>query len=692
MYGQKRVQQSFLLPRHASIRFLQFCADRLISIDSKNEVIVWDLQQSKRLTSYAPPGVVAALVTDPMLDWAFIGLQSGDVIAYDLDRERLAPLRLPNFWKLENPKSRRLGIVCMQLHPRDIGQLLIGYMEGAVIYSFKQNKPIKFFRYELPAGAPGGGSEPSLIDTVRHPGLTHAIWHPTGTFILTGHDDGSLVTWDLKDGRVLMARTITDTNVNKPGASSSSARSGAYSLKAPLAKIAWCAKDNPDDTGILVAGGISLDNPEKGLTFLELGPTPVYATTPWQALSDHFLAKRQHSLKTPPGAEVVNFCLIPRVSPHFAGAQDPIAIIALLSSGEIITLSFPSGHPISPTNFLHPSLAFVHPFVTSLAVSPVERTRWLGMTEKRQQGPPILRGGVEGTKPMRRYEARNIVQMAHGDGTIRIFDAGHADELENDASLQVDVARALGRFDDIDITLMSMASVTGELAVGLRSGEVVIYRWGGNTHFGRDEPGNNETVPGGLTDISDRCEPSLKLGLQPYTLYDMDQGPISALKLSDVGFVGIGSENGVLTIIDLRGPTVIYTAAMSEFIKTEKRRSFIQRSSSSAGKSKPEWPIAIEFGVLTLDGDDYSSICCFVGTNMGRIATFKILPEANGGYTASFVAATMCNDRIIAICPIIADNGRPADAHAGAVAGLRRGEQINGTLVVGKYTATSPYK
>jgi hypothetical protein len=54
----------------------------------------------------------------------------------------------------------------------------------------------------------------------------------------------------------------------------------------------------------------------KGLTFLDLGPTPNYATSSWQILSDHFAgANRQRILPTPPKAEVVDFCLIPRTSP-----------------------------------------------------------------------------------------------------------------------------------------------------------------------------------------------------------------------------------------------------------------------------------------------------------------------------------------------------------------------------------------
>jgi len=667
------------------VKDLQFCADRLISLDSKNDIIIWDLQTGKKLASYAPPGVVMSLVTDPMLDWALIGLQNGEVIAYDLDREKLAPLRLPNFWRERNPRSRMLAVVSMQLHPRDIGQLLIGYTEGAVIYSFKQNRPIQYFQYEVPAGAPGGNADPLSTEKVQHPRLTQVFWHPTGTFVGTAYDDATLVIWDPKEARIVMARTVTDTHVNKPGNKSTSFGNtpGTFALKEPFARVAWCCKDNPDDTGILIAGGVPTTLPQKGLTFLELGPTPVYATSTWSILESHFDAKRQHFLPTPPGAEIVDFCLIPRVSPHFAGAQDPIAIIALLTSGELVTLSFPSGHPISPTNQLPPSVAFVHPFVTSIAVAAVERGRWLGMTENRQQGPRFLRGGVESTKPLRRYESRNIIQMAHGDGTVRIWDAGHGDELENDNTLQVDIARALDRFDDVNITKLSMATSTGELGVGLATGEVVVYRWGGNKLFGREAPNPTELVKGGITAISQRAEPTLKEGLQPYVLYDMAQGPISAVKMSDVGFVGIGSENGVFSIIDLRGPALIFKSSMSDFIKPDKRGSFMKKGNTQT--STADWPVVIEFGVMTLEGDNYSSIACFVGTNNGKIATFKILPESNGCYTAQFAGSTTADGRIISITPIIANNGKPASATGATVAALRSGQQTHGSLVVGQF-------
>lgn len=74
IFGQKRVQAVLKLPRRASVKDLQFCSDRLISLDSKNDIIIWNLVTGKKLASYAPPGAVMALVTDPMLDWALIGV------------------------------------------------------------------------------------------------------------------------------------------------------------------------------------------------------------------------------------------------------------------------------------------------------------------------------------------------------------------------------------------------------------------------------------------------------------------------------------------------------------------------------------------------------------------------------------------------------------------------------------------
>ena len=77
VFGQRRVLVVFTFPRKASAKFLQFCADKLISVDTKNEVSIYSLETKRTLVTYAPPSGVTALLTDPSLDYAFIGLQSG---------------------------------------------------------------------------------------------------------------------------------------------------------------------------------------------------------------------------------------------------------------------------------------------------------------------------------------------------------------------------------------------------------------------------------------------------------------------------------------------------------------------------------------------------------------------------------------------------------------------------------------
>ncbi|CAK7208937.1 Lethal(2) giant larvae sro7 [Sporothrix curviconia] len=690
VYGRGRVSKVIRPKGGASLRQIQFSANRLVSLDAKSELAMWNLDTGMRIGGSVSAGAAVCMVTDPMLDWAFLGLTNGDIVAYDLDRERLSSFRVPNLWRNRaagDPRVRGGGVgtlasaamnlVTMQLHPRDAGQLLIGYSTGAVLYSFKQNEAVKYFEYVVPAGAPGGNGETPQIQ--RKPRLSQAVWHPTGTFVLTAHDDGSLVFWDPKDGRVVMARSLYDMSVDQPVA-----RPPGPRAIDPFVQIAWCCKKNPDDTALLIAGGQALDENDKGLTFLELGPTPVYTTSSWQILSDHFRGKRQQVLQIPQGTDVTGFCLAPRSSPHFAGASDPIAVFTLLNSGEMLTLSFPSGYPISPTNQLHPSLSFVSPFVSTFAISTMARERWLGLTEKRNAGEPLLRGGIEASKPRRRYERRDIVQTAHADGTVRLWDAGHSDEIENPAQLQVDVARAVDRDHDVNISALSLAPGTGEFAVGTRQGEVVIYRWGANKYYGHAATGEAPLAsnPGGFTDISSRTEDTLQDGLQPWVRYEMMQGAVSALKVADVGFVAAGSENGFLSIIDLRGPAVIFHGSMADFAKSEKRSSFLGKSSSNSSSSgQKDFPTVIEFGVLSLEGKSYSSLVCLVGTNQGKVITFELLPSG-ASYTAKAAGVADLKEKIVAICPIVTDTGAPASATGFSVAGLRSGQHVNGTLVV----------
>jgi syntaxin-binding protein 5 len=693
VFGQRRVQVTFNLPRRASVREIQFAADKLVVLDSKNDVSIFSLETKRMLANYAPPGHVVCMLTDPSLDYCFTGLQSGEIVAFDLDRENMTPLKIPNLWREMNPRARILPIVDMKFHPKDIGKLLIGYSEGAVTYSFKQNKAQKFFHYEIPRGAPGGDAHPTASMDVRHPRLTHVAWHPTGTFILTAHDDSSLAFWEPTSGRLLTARTVQEIDVNIPGSGGSRGPPGTPlsptlsgpSVREPYRHISWCSKENPDDTGLLIAGGSPTTNPTKGLSFMDLGPTPVYQTSSWDALANHFRnPRRVHVLPTPPNTEVADVLIIPRNSPYYNGSHDPIAVLVIMGSGELLTMSFPSGHPISPTNQLSVDLTFIHPFVTKISLASFDRTRWLGLKESRAHGPLFVQGGREGTRPLKRFENRNVIQTAHADGTIRVWDAGHGDAIENGAVIQADLARALGRWDKVDVSQISMSGASGEMSVGLRSGEVVIFRFNRNKNAGRpdvDEE-HGSPPPGQMFDISRRTDPGLKEGLLPLTMCNDQQGPVTALKQSDVGFVAVGYASGGITIIDLRGPAIIHTQLLSDLKAERNKRMSVRRSGSDNAAQSTEHATAVEFGVMTLEGDDYSSIALFVGTSKGRVITFKILPSSSGRYSAAFAGMSqISDDRVISINPIDSNSGSPAIATGAAVGGLQQGRRVDGSVV-----------
>lgn len=77
VFGQNRVSVTLPLPRKASVKAVHFVVDKVVALDTKNELSVFSLETTRILASYTPPGSVTALVTDPSLDFALIGLQSG---------------------------------------------------------------------------------------------------------------------------------------------------------------------------------------------------------------------------------------------------------------------------------------------------------------------------------------------------------------------------------------------------------------------------------------------------------------------------------------------------------------------------------------------------------------------------------------------------------------------------------------
>lgn len=78
IFGQKRISAVFSLPRQgASVRELQFCSDRLVVLDSRNDLGILSLPEKRWRGSYSPPGTVTAIASDHTLDYVMVGMQNG---------------------------------------------------------------------------------------------------------------------------------------------------------------------------------------------------------------------------------------------------------------------------------------------------------------------------------------------------------------------------------------------------------------------------------------------------------------------------------------------------------------------------------------------------------------------------------------------------------------------------------------
>lgn len=184
--------------------------------------------------------------------------------------------------------------------------------------------------------------------------------------------------------------------------------------------------------------------------------------------------------------------------------------------------------------------------------------------------------------------------------------------------------------------------------------------------------------PRELTNIVDRRDPSLSEGLHPFTLLSSENGPCTAVKASDVGFIAVGFEGGDLYVIDMRGPATIFSGNVRDLARREKSKAFKRRSSNPT----QDWATCLEFSVMTLEGEDYSSILLHAGTQQGHVSTLKIVPGQGGRYEVQPAGSAPLENPVILIHPLHVSSGNPAFASPAVVASLRNGVKVDGTLLV----------
>jgi hypothetical protein len=575
----------------------------------------------------------------------------------------------------------------MALHPKDIGYLLVGYPMGAALFSFKENKAVKYFELEIPAFAKGGDTDPSVISRSRRPRLTHLAWHPSGTYILTCHEDGCLAFWDAKnEAAPLHVRTIDETHVNIPrNTYASKADTETFTIREPVVQAAWCSATDPEDTSIVISGGQLSNLTQKGLTFLDFGLAPTSLIG--DALSTHFSQPRKQRI-LPTFSNALSFTVIPRTTPFYNGTHEPLALLALLETGEIAAFSLPDCQLLPVAQTLPPALSFVSPPITQFSIALIPQQKWASFIGRNQarMNRNILLGGAPARRRLRRFDIRNVMLSAHADGVVRLWDASHG-EVEANEAFEIDVAAVVRSFapnTPVDVISLSMAGMTGELVVGTYGGEVAIWRHGKRNRdddFG-DEMGDMslESKKNKVLYSTRHLHFNVNEGFLPLCMINPQRGAPSLVKMSEVGFIGIGYDTGHICVVDLRGPAVIFLEDLSN-IQSEKDKKDRRKAPQTRGI---EVATVIEFAIMKLEGDDYSSLVMLTGTSTGRLISQALVPTKTGGYALHLDTSTSfaAEGAIVSLLPIRAQDGASVVATPGALAGLRDGMITEAATVV----------
>lgn len=78
VFGKGRIQATFQLPRKgASVKELVFCADKIVCVDDRGDLVILDLAEKRFKAGWSPPGKVTAIACDSALDYVLLGMSNG---------------------------------------------------------------------------------------------------------------------------------------------------------------------------------------------------------------------------------------------------------------------------------------------------------------------------------------------------------------------------------------------------------------------------------------------------------------------------------------------------------------------------------------------------------------------------------------------------------------------------------------
>ncbi|CCK69532.1 putative Rab GTPase-binding protein SRO77 KNAG_0C04300 [Huiozyma naganishii CBS 8797] len=680
LFGQKQIDVTMTLTTGAPIIDLEFVKGiYLVVVDAKDTVTVISLLSKRVLATFFSPSRITCIETDPSVDWLLLGLQSGSIMIYDVDRNQVSDVKIENLQKSYFfPKNKLSPVVSISWNPRDIGTILISYEQVTVTYSLVSGEVIQHFIYELPPYAPGGDFSTG-VERARTPKIIQSLYHPNSLHMLTVHEDNSMVFWDVNTGKLIQARTLFDYNIHLTQDGSENPKSTAHAPR--IYKVVWVCQKNPEYTYLVVATKPSVPNDTtQGITILDLGGTPLYSVTSYDAMAKYYAHPKQEKLcPLDRQTQCKDFIPIAKSSPYFAGGHNPTCLLILSEDGEIETMLFPSGIITSKASLLPQSLSWARSKTTVCSAVSAPNKLWLGMVSSNTKYDSILQGGVAGKKDLRVQNIRTVLLSGHKNGSVRVWD-GAAGDLDDNSVFEVNLARILNRADQLSIEHISFAPDTLELAAATENGDVMLFKYEVNQYF--DLQRKNATSDLDLNfsrfsldgfkdpviDVRDRSPYNIRQGLMPSTAVHLKKGKVTALENSNIWLcLSIAYQDGTLVLLDRRGPAIIYMDQVR-----------------SLTKQQSQYVTCISFAIMQNGEEQYSSILMLCGTNTGELIVNKVLPEQTGRFHVQYGDVIKGNDKgpVLKIESIAKETGYSCDASVIKMQDLAKGIAIPGFIIV----------
>ncbi|KTW31251.1 uncharacterized protein T551_01323 [Pneumocystis jirovecii RU7] len=671
IFKDKNIKVQYSLPKRIPILHLVLHGCYLIAIDSRNNLYSWSIDTASITPSviYSIRGYVTCVETDPCIDWLYIGLKDGTVDVWDIDRECISPYKIANLYTARHEKWREMNynyapsksylspVICIRIHPRDVGTLLIGYPDGAVLYSIKKNAPVFFFELEIPQRIYETNSVGKVV--VSRPKLTSFSWAPHGYHLVTSYQNGCFAFWSAKsDQRPLQVRTLDETEVDilLEDRLKNDSHSSVYARN-PIFSILWSCNDDLENTSIFVVGGNINNEDSKELSILDFGQSPSCSSSV-NVFSQYYTAPKQHHVLSHfLSSNVVDICVFSKISQSYFGNYNTELIMLILASGEVELLKYPDGIFLNSLKSLPASLEWMSPRIRDLSLCCMSNNAFLSGNERQQK---IL-------------SYNEVIATGHDNGIVRLYNVTRDHKLEK--MHEIFLGKVLNNSSDMIKVTITNLSEASELIVGCEKGELIIYN---SFSFDKKKTFESDnfsqaskefakyTIENSKSNsyMDDRSIVSLNNKIEDnssqVSVFQIHRGSVISVKTSNIGLVACGYEFGTVILINTHKQAIIFQIELSE-VKSEKKK-FSKKTKDFENDENYELEVALifEFTIGKFKTNGEPAILFMIGTSTGRLIFYSIYFMSKNEFNIKYLGEFLFeNDSIINILSIHRNTLKP---------------------------------